>query len=72
MLHIDKNSNQIIKIGYYFASDRWSGELKNLEPHLHSEIDWYDINNLPEDITRFTLQALEGYKNNLRYSQIFV
>ena len=42
-----------------------SGEPKNLEPHKHEEIKWFPLNNLPEDLSSYTKNAIEIYKNKL-------
>jgi hypothetical protein len=34
----------------------------------HSEIEWFDTNNLPENITENALQALYGLQNKVSYS----
>lgn len=40
-------SNERTFHNYYFVAEKWSGEVKNNEPHRHNELDWYDIENLP-------------------------
>lgn len=32
-----------------FAAERWSGEPRNLEPHKHAEVRWWDTDALPEE-----------------------
>jgi len=38
-----------------------SGEVKNMEPHKHTELRWFPIDQLPENLTHFTREALEVY-----------
>jgi 8-oxo-dGTP diphosphatase len=40
------------------------GEPFNKEPHMHARIEWIDMDNLPENITAPSLDALNAYKNS--------
>lgn len=37
------------------------GELKNMEPHKHEEIVWFDLDNLPEKLTQTAREPIEEY-----------
>ena len=37
------------------------GTLQNLEPDKHDALEWFDINNLPDQLTMPTLNALRRY-----------
>lgn len=56
-------------IGFYFMAKQWHGTPINKEPRRHSEIGWFDMNNLPKNSTPHALQALQGLKTGLRYSE---
>ena len=46
-------------------ANKFSGELKNMEPTKHSEWKWFDLNNLPQNLYTPTREFLEEYiKNN--------
>lgn len=68
LLHYN-NPASLNLLGYYFFASQWSGQLNNNEPDKHSAVEWFHIDELPENITPSTLQAFNGYKNNFRYSQ---
>lgn len=68
LLHYD-SPMQLNRIGYYFSISQWSGSLNNNEPDKHSALEWFNIDDLPENMTPWTLQAFNGYKNKFRYSQ---
>jgi ADP-ribose pyrophosphatase len=36
-----------------------SGELKNMEPHKHDDVRWFPLNNLPEELTVYTKNAMD-------------
>ena len=39
-----------------------SGIAKIMEPTKHTEIGWFDLNNLPENLTIPTKKAISDYK----------
>lgn len=41
--------NDIVE--FIFQTQSWSGDITNMEPDLCDEIDFYDMNNLPEKTT---------------------
>lgn len=62
--HIIKWEKQHWICPTYLAKISW-WELKNLEPHKHEEIKWFDLNNLPEKMTKYTKEATNEFKNIL-------
>lgn len=38
-----------VRIHMFFEADAWSGVPKNMEPHVHSEMAWLPISDLPYD-----------------------
>ena len=70
VLHVrknDKNTKDII--GLYFVAHSWQGTPINKEPHRHSAIEWFDINELPANITEHALLAIESIKTGNKYSE---
>ena len=64
-------TNHILKEeGIHYVSPRFLvtivGEPKNMEPDSHSEIQWFPIDNLPENVTMTTQKALAAF---LTYSK---
>jgi len=43
------------------------GEPRNMEPHSHSDLNWFPINNLPSNVTMTTSVALKNYKKYLAH-----
>jgi 8-oxo-dGTP diphosphatase len=56
-----------VRTGVFFEVTDWQGEPYNAEPDVHSEIAWFDENNLPDTITETTLLRLEALKNGQTY-----
>jgi len=38
-----------------------SGEVKNLEPEKHEEVEWFDLDNLPEKTVQNTIDSVNEY-----------
>ena len=70
VLHIhanNKNTQDII--GFYFMTETWQGTAINKEPHRHKDAQWFDINNLPENITEHAVAALQSIISDKKYSE---
>lgn len=70
VLHVranDKNTQDII--GFYFITNIWQGTPINKEPHRHRDAQWFDVNNLPQNITEHALLAIDSIKTNKKYSE---
>lgn len=61
-------TQQILML-YFMETSTWQGEPQNLEPHKHSELAWFDINELPENTFGLNLSALNDIKNGIFYSE---
>ncbi|MBD3273263.1 NUDIX domain-containing protein [Candidatus Dependentiae bacterium] len=56
-------------IGFFLETEKWEGEPKNIETHIHESIGWYDLNNLPENMVGELKLALEKIRKNKIYSE---
>lgn len=61
------NTNDIL--GLYFISNSWTGTPINNEPHRHSEIGWFSLDQLPKNITEHALLAIDGLTSGKQYSE---
>jgi ADP-ribose pyrophosphatase YjhB (NUDIX family) len=55
------------RTGIYFEVTSWEGEPYNAEPHVHSEIAWFDENNLPDTIMETTLMKIKVMQSGQSY-----
>ena len=54
----------------YFEFNKYDGIPKIMEPDKCSELKWFNINNLPDDIMDIRKVVLDNYKDNIQYSEI--
>ncbi len=55
------------RLDFFLKCDKWSGEVINKEPNKCSELNWYDISNLPSNIIPYVKKAIENYQNNIMF-----
>jgi len=58
--HIIEDENQHW-IALHFVAEMVGGELKNMEPHKHDSLEWFDLDNLPDKLTQTLIDPLEEY-----------
>jgi 8-oxo-dGTP diphosphatase len=52
-----------------FRVDEWQGEPRIMEPHKHSDLRWFPLSDLPENITPATKAILSSYAKGEMYSE---
>ena len=55
------------RFDFFLQCKKWNGEVENKEPDKCSELNWYDINNLPSNIIPCVKKAIENYQNNIMF-----
>ena len=54
----------------YFEILSYEGKIKINEPEKCSELKWVDINNLPDDMIDFEIEAIRNRQRNIMFSTI--
>ena len=54
----------------YFEISSYKGKIKINEPEKCSELKWVDINNLPNDMIDFEIDAIRNRQRNIMFSTI--
>jgi 8-oxo-dGTP pyrophosphatase MutT (NUDIX family) len=57
------------RVTFYFETNKYSGELQNMEPHKCDEVEWFDLNDLPEPIIGHVAVAIENAKKGISYAE---
>lgn len=55
------------QVGFFFTARQYGGEPRNAEPEKCSELDWFDINNLPENIIPYIRKSIELLNSGVNY-----
>ncbi|MDB5184940.1 MAG: mismatch repair protein MutT [Candidatus Saccharibacteria bacterium] len=67
-MHREGGDTQWVDV--YFEVDKWEGEPVNAEPHVHSELAWLDLDNLPENVIPSVVVALEHIKAGTHFAEL--
>ncbi len=62
----DKPDDEYIDI--FFEVKDWQGEVTNQEPEKCGGLDWFDINNLPDNTVPYVKDVLVAYESVALYS----
>ena len=54
----------------YFIVSEYDGIPKIMEPDKCSELKWFKINDIPNDIMDIRKIVLDNYRDNIQYSEI--
>lgn len=54
----------------YFVVNKYDGAPKIMESDKCSELKWFKINDLPDEIIDIRKAVLDDYRNNIQYSEV--
>ncbi len=61
-----KNGEQ--RITLYFKTYRWEGQLMAKEVHKFKECEWFDLDELPKNLTQTVRHVLQNYRDGVMFS----
>ena len=70
MTHVGKTNLGVQYINAHFFVDKWQGTPKVCEVDKCECLEWFDIDNLPQNIFADRRIAIENYKIKVIYSEI--
>lgn len=56
------------RIDFFFATDRWKGNLRNLEPEKCDEFRWVPSDRLPENTVPYVASAIRTWRSGAWFS----
>lgn len=57
------------RVSFFFLPTTWTGEPRNMEPDKCSDLSWFDLDGLPENMVPYIRAAIERVQNGLIYSE---
>lgn len=66
---MDGGNDGMVWVDVMFEVLEWKGELINAEPHMHGELAWLDLDNLPDNIIPSLRIMLEAYQAGQSYCE---
>jgi len=70
VVHVMHTKNEIEAVVFFVETKNWHGEPKINEPHLCDDLQWFDFDNVPENVTPPLKQFLENFKVGKFYSEL--
>ncbi len=52
-------------VNFYFFCEKFEGEIQNCEPNKCSDINWFEIENLPENLGDIAKRVIWNYENGI-------
>ncbi|MDE5766439.1 MAG: NUDIX domain-containing protein, partial [Clostridia bacterium] len=67
LVHKREDERDLTYCNPYFVCSEFAGEPRICEAHKCSEIKWFDLDNLPDDLIDDRKQALKAYLDDVHY-----
>lgn len=55
------DSGPVPRLGVFFEARRWTGEPYNREPDKCSAVEWFPLDNLPDNVIAYPLAGIRQY-----------
>ena len=56
------------RVDFFLAAQRWSGTIRNCEPHKCDELAWFALDRLPPNTIPYVRRALTNYQQGIWFS----
>lgn len=57
------------RVDFFFKTDVWEDELKNMEPEKCDDLSWFSPTDLPENSVPYIKKAIECYIKRIQYCE---
>lgn len=57
------------RIGFYFATTHWQGEIKNMEPQKCDHLSWFPLDQIPENAIPYIKTAIACCQSGQKYCE---
>jgi ADP-ribose pyrophosphatase YjhB (NUDIX family) len=57
------------RVDFFMTTERYEGEIRNLEPHKCDDLSWFSLESLPENTIDYVRVAIEAFLRNEPYSE---
>lgn len=64
---VEGDNKSMVWADVYFEVIKYTGQVINAEPHMHSELTWLDPNNLPENVIPSVAETIKAWSKGERY-----
>ena len=58
------------RVDFFFKVKKWSGEIKNMEPHKCDDLNWFSWDSLPKNMIYHVHDAIECIEKGIFFKEI--
>lgn len=67
VVHVMHRRSDDERIDFFLTADRWQGEVRNAEPDKCDRLEWFDPDQLPENVIPYIHRAIAAYREGRYY-----
>ncbi len=69
LCHVMHRKSSDERVSFFFTATKWKGEPQNLEPDKCSDLSWFKLDCLPENVVPYVRIAIDSSQNSDIYSE---
>lgn len=70
LVHVMHRKEDDIRMDFFFVADAWVGDPVNAEPEKCEDLQWFPIEQLPENTIPYIRIAIEHMQKKIFYSEV--
>ena len=70
LFHVMHRNTGENRVSFFFASRKWGGVVRNMEPHKCDDLSWFPADELPVNTVEYIRVALDLGWKNIKYSNL--
>lgn len=70
VVHVMHRKSNVTYMDFFLNINTWQGEPRIVEPNKCDDMQWFPVNNLPENTLPHVRLALEYSQNNIFFSEV--
>jgi len=67
-VHVMHNKSNDERLAFFFEVQKWSGDVKNMEPNKCGGLEWFSLDTLPEKIVPYAKKSIKCYLKGINFS----